>query len=320
MPLALVTTSHSPLLGINPPPADVERAVEDAFAETRRFIGEFDPELVVIFAPDHYNGVFYDLLPPFCLGMAASSIGDYTTRTGPLDVDREAAALVVEHVLAADVDLAISERLEVDHGFAQPLEILFGAVAAVPTVPIFINSVAVPLAPVRRVRRLGHAVGSALAGLGKRVLVLGSGGLSHDPPVPRLAGATAQEAERLIAGRQPSPDERTAREVRVLRAGRAMATGTDDLQPLNPDWDHLVMRTLAAADFDTVDGWSTDWFAKEAGNSAHEVRTWIAAYAALAADGPYRVSQSFYRPIPEWIAGFGITTAGSSTVHGVEER
>lgn len=47
--------------------------------------------------------------------------------------------------------------------------------------------------------------------------------------------------------------------------------------------------------------------AKDAGNSAHEVRTWLAAFSALQASGPYE--SSFYRPIPEFIAGFGVMTA-----------
>jgi hypothetical protein len=46
-----------------------------------------------------------------------------------------------------------------------------------------------------------------------------------------------------------------------------------------------------------------------AGHSAHEVRTWIAAYSALGAIGSYTVGFSYYRPIKEYIAGFGITTA-----------
>ena len=45
-----------------------------------------------------------------------------------------------------------------------------------------------------------------------------------------------------------------------------------------------------------------------AGHSAHEVRTWIAGYAALGAVGDYTVQFSYYRPIKEYIAGFGITT------------
>lgn len=49
--------------------------------------------------------------------------------------------------------------------------------------------------------------------------------------------------------------------------------------------------------------------ATEGGGSAHEVRTWIAAYAALAATGSYTMTSRFYEPVPEWIAGFSITTA-----------
>ena len=48
--------------------------------------------------------------------------------------------------------------------------------------------------------------------------------------------------------------------------------------------------------------------ARIAGNSAHEVRTWIAGYAALGTAGSYTVRFSYYRPIRELIAGFGLTT------------
>ena len=50
------------------------------------------------------------------------------------------------------------------------------------------------------------------------------------------------------------------------------------------------------------------WMEQVAGHSAHEVRTWIAGYAALGAVGDYTVQFSYYRPIREYIAGFGITT------------
>ena len=58
-----------------------------------------------------------------------------------------------------------------------------------------------------------------------------------------------------------------------------------------------------------LDGWSNGWIAQEGGNSAHEVRTWVAAFAALAAVGAYRVHSRYYRPVPELIAGFAVRTA-----------
>lgn len=307
--IALCTLSHSPLMGENDPGAEVAAAVAAALAQARDFVSRFDPQLVVLFGPDHYNGFFYDMMPPFCVGAGALSVGDYGTAAGPLPVDRDAAYAVVEHVLAADVDVAYSERMYVDHGMVQPLEILFGRADALPVVPVFVNSVAEPMTPVRRARQLGAAVGRAALGLGRRVLVVGSGGLSHDPPVPRLAGASPQVAERLIAGRNPTPAQRAEHEARVIATGRAFAAGTATIAPLNPGWDRELMRLLATGGFDEIDTWPNAEFVAKAGRSSHEVRTWIAAYAALSAAGPYRVETTFYRPIPEWIAGFGVTTA-----------
>jgi len=310
MPVALCALSHSPLMGRNDPDRTITEEVEDALDAARAFVADFDPDLVVIFAPDHYNGVFYDMLPPFCVGRAARSIGDYNTESGPLDVDAEAADLIARTVLAEGIDTALSERMVLDHGFAQPLQLLLGSITAKPVVPVFINAVGEPLGPVRRIRLLGDAVGRAIAAMDKRVLLLGSGGLSHDPPVPRFDTATDDVKARLIDGRNITPDERLAREQRVIDAGRAFAGGmTTTMQPLNPTWDHHLLDVLTSGNLDQIDAWSTEWFIEQAGHSSHEVRTWIAAYAALAAAGPYTVRSTYYRPIPEWIAGFAITTA-----------
>lgn len=309
MPLALCAMSHSPLMGVNQPDAEVVTAVDGALDAARAFVAEYAPDLVVIFAPDHYNGVHYGLMPPFCVGAAAVSVGDYGTAAGALNVDAAAAHLIAADVLAAEVDVAVSERLYVDHGFGQVLEVLFGSITAVPTVPIFINAIASPLGPLRRARLLGRAVGAAAVNLDRRVLLVGSGGLSHDPPVPELAGAPPEIAELLIVGRNPTREQRAERERQVIQAARDYTAGTSAQRPLNPDWDTRLLDTLASGWITDLDGWRNDWMVAHAGRAAHEVRTWIAAYAALAAAGPYEVTSSFYRPIPEWMAGFGVTTA-----------
>jgi len=233
-----------------------------------------------------------------------------------LSVDRHAAYALARAVLDAGVDVALSERMYVDHGFSQPLQLLLGGVATLPVVPVFINSVAEPLGPIRRARLLGEAIGSAAVRLDRRVLFIASGGLSHDPPIPQLATASPDIAARLISeGRVLTPQQRAEREKRVIESGRDFAAGLATLQPINPEWDRTLMRLLAAGDFDTIDGWGTDEVTDAAGHSAHEVRTWVAAYAAMAASGPYHVTHSYYEPIPEWVAGFGITTARSAATY-----
>jgi 2,3-dihydroxyphenylpropionate 1,2-dioxygenase len=248
-------------------------------------------------------------MPPFCIGTAATGIGDYATYAGPLNVPDDIATECAKHVLESDIDVAISASMDVDHGTVQPLQKLFDDATARPVIPIFINSVATPLGPLRRARALGTAVGTYLATLSKRVLIIGSGGLSHDPPVPTLATAPPAALERIVHGNPMTPEQRQARQVAVMEAAQAFAHGDSPLQPLNPDWDHAFLELLDSHRLADVDGWSNEWIEQEAGHSAHEIRTWIAAFAALAAHGRYETKQRFYRAAPELIAGFAIRTA-----------
>jgi 2,3-dihydroxyphenylpropionate 1,2-dioxygenase len=310
MTLALLATSHSPLLEHAELNAEVSAELESAFAQARRFVHDFDPDVIVNFAPDHYNGFFYQLMPPFCIGYAAESIGDYGSQAGPLDVPEDLARALAESVIGDGIDIAVSLEMQVDHGAVQPVEILYGDIRAKPFVPIFINSVAPPFTPVKRVRLLGEAVGHHLANLDQKILLISSGGLSHDPPVPRLATATPQQRRMLMGQGGPlSPEAREARQQRVIAAARDFAAGTATIQDLAPEWDRKLLEVLASGDLTPLDAWTPDEMTRIAGNSAHEVRTWIAGYAALGSAGPYTVQYSYYRPIRELIAGFGLTTA-----------
>lgn len=311
MSVALVCLSHSPLLEFNDPPAEVKAHVESAFDRAREFVADFRPSLVVAFAPDHYNGFFYDLMPPFCIGYEARGVGDYGTTEGRLDVPTGLAERLAEWVADHDLDVAISRRMDVDHGAIQPLEILFGGIDTVPTIPVFVNGVAKPFVKMARVRKLGDAIGSFLHthAAGERVLLIGSGGLSHDPPVPQWATATEPQRALLLSGRHPTAAAREARQRNVIDTGRAFAAGTATILDLNPEWDRALMSTFASGDLAPLDAMTPDQMARDAGNSSHEVRTWVAAFAALRAAGEYDVTYSFYCPIREYIAGFGVMTA-----------
>lgn len=302
--------SHTPLKGyVDPVPAVVEEAGE-VVGELRRELEAFDPELIFLFAPDHYNGFFLDVMPQLCIGMAATSVGDYQTQPGPLQVPRAIAEACAQHLVDRDIDLAVSYRMQVDHGFAQPLEELTGSLDRYPVIPLFINGVAPPVVSFRRARQFGEAVGEFAAGLGKRIAFIGSGGLSHNPPVPQMATAAPEVAERLIAGRNPTPEARAAREKRTVDAATAFAAGTSTLHPLNPQWDEDFMANLVAQDWQALDGYGNAAITEPAGASAHEVKTWVAANAAMnaATGGHYEARRRHYRAIPEWIAGFAALT------------
>jgi 2,3-dihydroxyphenylpropionate 1,2-dioxygenase len=301
--------SHSPLLNLPGPSQDLLDDINTALAGARQFARAYDPELVVIFSPDHYNGFFYRVMPPFCIGTNAVGVGDFGTQAGPLNVPEDIATDCATAVLDAGVDVAISASMDVDHGTVQPLQTLFGDAAALPTVPIFINSVATPLGPLKRARALGAAVGRFVATLDKRVLLLGSGGLSHDPPVPTLATAPRSALGRIVDGEPMTPEQRQARQTAVIGLAHEFAHGRGPMQPINPEWDHRLLDILDRGDLAAVDDWPNEWIAREGGNSAHEIRTWIAAFAALATQGPYETHVRYYRAAPELIAGFAVRTA-----------
>ncbi|MFV3411146.1 3-carboxyethylcatechol 2,3-dioxygenase [Pseudomonas sp. NY15436] len=304
--------SHTPLLGYVDPVGKVLAEVDEMVAAARARIAAFDPELVILFAPDHYNGFFYDVMPSFCIGTAAQAIGDFHSLAGPLDVPRDTAEAFATAVLDDGVDVAVSYRMQVDHGFAQPLELLLGGLDTKPVIPVFVNGVAVPLPSFERARRLGEAIGRFARSTGKRVLFLGSGGLSHQPPVPELAKVDARMADRLMgSGRQLPADERQARQQRVINAAEGFVLDQNSLHPLNPEWDNHFLDLLEQRRFAELDRMSNDELSTLAGKSTHEVKTWVAAFAALSAFGPYRACERYYRPIPEWIAGFGSLSAHS---------
>lgn len=309
MSIKLKCLSHTPLRGLNDPGADVVGEVDAVLAKARAEVEAFDPELIILFAPDHYNGLFYDLMPQFVLATAADSVADYQTLPGPLSIPKDLALELARFVLDSDVDLAISHRLQVDHGCTQTLEELTGSLTRYPVIPIVINSVAPPFGPYRRVRKLGEAVGRFVAKLNKRVLILGTGGLSHEPPVPLIAGAADDIANFLIAGRNPTAEARAARQARTIAAGKTYGSADCGLTPLNEAWDLAFIDTVLQGRLAEIDDFKIEDISKAAGRSTHEIRTWVAAFSALAASGAYTGTKDYYRAINEWIAGYGVVSA-----------
>ena len=310
MRVHLECLSHTPLLGHYDPPGHV---LEEVFAlqrAARERIALFDPEVVVLFSPDHFNGFFYNVMPSFCIGTGAHAIGDFGSLAGPLDVPFELANACASAVLDDGIDTALSHDMQVDHGMAYPLQHLIGSLDRYPVIPVFINAVAQPLPTFRRARLLGEAIGRWARGSGKRILLIGSGGLSHQPPVPEYAQAPAAVRHALDgAGYCLSPQERAMRTDRTIAAGKAFAADQSTLHPLNPAWDTGFLDLLEGGTFAQLDSLPNGALSAIAGRSTHEVKAWVAAFAALSLYGPYRTQHRYYREIPEWIAGFGALSA-----------
>lgn len=313
MTVMLQCISHTPLTGIADPSPEVAAEIHGQVCAAKEAVEAFEPDLVILFAPDHYNGFFYDLMPSFCVGLAARAIGDFGTQAGDLAVDTPRAAHCAESLLEQGIDVAVSYGMQVDHGFSQPLTFLLGGIDVKPVIPIFINGVAKPMPSFKRAHALGRGVGQFVKTLDKRVLIIASGGLSHEPPVPELETADeAMRARLLGTGRHLSAADRKARTDRVINAAKLFSSGESTLHPLNPEWDQSFMAALKSQRFSDISATSNAALSVLAGKSSHESKTWMAGFAALAEMGSFTVTQQYYRPVPEWICGFGLMTVAVS--------
>lgn len=306
---AFLGMSHSPLLGLNEVPTEVGERLDQAIESARAEVLKFSPDVVVLIGPDHYNGFFNELMPAFCVGTAARSVGDYGTPAGPLNVAGDTALGLAQHLMDSEFDIAVSRRMDVDHGFSQALQLLWGGLETPPVVPIFLNAVAQPTIPrMRRCRKFGEAIGDYLDTLGNKVLVIGSGGLSHEPPVPTFSNPDPAVRERITIKKKPSEEEVAAKTKRVMAAGVALAGGTSQMKPLNPQWDEQWMAALSgdSRQLDQLCEMAEERIESEAGLSAHESKTWLVGRSALKTDHAPQCCLRHYQAIPEYIAGFGI--------------
>jgi 2,3-dihydroxyphenylpropionate 1,2-dioxygenase len=301
--VGFVGISHSPFATMTPPREGEPGSLFLADAgRVAKAVTDLAPDVVVVIGPDHFHANFYDVMPPFVIGVeSAVGYGDFDSTSGPLPVDSRLAWEVRDGLCDHGFDPALSYAMTVDHGVVQGYEMAVGG-THVPMVPIVLNTAAPPLPSLARCRDLGLALGAVLraSSYDARVLVVASGGLSHWLPSndPRDASVVGARREALIHGRADVDAFTSAREPRV----RAM--GGDPGAPVNRAWDSWFLETLGGTDLGPVVDLGDTLLEETAGSGAHEVRGWVAGHAAV---GRPLVWTS-YEPVPEWITGMGIGT------------
>jgi protocatechuate 4,5-dioxygenase beta chain len=185
-----VTTSHVPAIG-----GAIAKSLQDApywkpffdgFVPVRQWLADVKPDVVVLLYNDHGLNFFLDKMPTFSVGAAPeycnADEGWGIPQVPPFKGDLDLSWHLIESLVQQDFDLTTCQEMLVDHAFTLPMALLWPDQRwPVRTVPVCINTVQFPLPSAARCYKLGQAIGRAIEAWSSdaKVLVLGTGGLSH---------------------------------------------------------------------------------------------------------------------------------------------
>lgn len=312
----LVCTSHAPLMLIRPRAPAEEPMFLEHRARVKEMVERFDPDQIVFFGNNHFAGIHYSLMPPFCIGLQAHAVADLGGFEGDLNVPAEDAKKLLVHMREEGFDPAVSYKMTVDHAFSQPLGLITG-LDRYPVIPVFISVFTPPFMSFKRSRLFGEAVGRHLAASGKRTLIMASGGLSHHPVryFPLLDDASPEVLAYQMDGDRGGTmtDEQWFKRFSEMHIEGAelASTGrrTAAQMRLNPDVDRRVIGQLAEGKTGFFDQARAEDLVEQAGVGLLETHAWIAATAAHGAahgfDGG-RKAEWVYAPVVEYGIGFGM--------------
>jgi protocatechuate 4,5-dioxygenase, beta chain len=186
-----IGTSHIPAIGLAMAHQQCDdpywRPFFQAYLPVREWLEEARPTVAVVVYNDHGLNFFLDKMPAFAVGAAPeyrnADEGWGLPTLAPFPGDPAFSWHLIESLTAADFDLTTCQEMFVDHGFVVPMQLLWPGTASWPvrTIPIHVNTVQHPLPRPARCLKFGEALGRAIESwpADERVLVLGTGGLSH---------------------------------------------------------------------------------------------------------------------------------------------
>ena len=188
-----ITTSHIPAIGGAVPKED--QLVNDpywtpffsAYPPVRSWVQAVKPDVAVVVYNDHGLNFFLDKMPTFAIGAAPQYVnsdeGWGIPTIPPFEGYPELSWHIIESLVGEEFDITSCQEMLVDHGFTVPMSLLWkgNTYQGVKTIPVCINTVQYPLPSPMRCYKLGQAIGRAIRSWpgNERVVVLGTGGLSH---------------------------------------------------------------------------------------------------------------------------------------------
>jgi protocatechuate 4,5-dioxygenase, beta chain len=195
--IAGVSSSHVPAIGAAIDNKRTEepywKRVFSGFEKSKEWVKQAKPDVVIAIYNDHASAFSVEMIPTFALGCAAEfPPADEGWGPRPVPVVKghpELASHIAQSVILDEFDLTIVNKMEVDHGLTVPLNLLFGSPQEwpCPVIPLAVNVVQFPPPTGKRCFDLGRAIRKAVESYPEdlRVLVFGTGGMSHQISGPR---------------------------------------------------------------------------------------------------------------------------------------
>ncbi len=189
-----ISTSHVPAIGgalaRNKEQEAYWKPFFDGYGKARAWLDEVRPDVVVIVHIDHGLNFFLDKMPTFAVGAAEvynnADEGWGIPALAPVRGCVDLSWQIVETLVADEFDITTCQEALIDHSVSLPLALLWpeGKEAGdwpVEIVPVCVNTVLAPYPSASRCYKLGQSLRRAIESWDdeRRVLVIASGGLSH---------------------------------------------------------------------------------------------------------------------------------------------
>ena len=188
---------HDPVMFVAPeaPQESVAQRMWGAFATCAQRLAQLNATSVVIIGADHYMLFGTGCLPQYLIGT-----GDIDgpidalpgLRRGVIPDSQKLASFIAEHGKDNGFDWAVGRAFTVDHAVAIPNQLIVEPVRAqgqrIGTIPVYLASGVDPFIKMQRATALGGAIKAAIEASpeDERVVVIGSGGISHWVGVPEM--------------------------------------------------------------------------------------------------------------------------------------
>lgn len=184
-------------------PGGVEEQAERAFQGIReigRRVQALKPDAIVIISSEHMYNVNLSVQTPLAVGVADSYVpfGEMGNPRMPFAGHRELAETFVEVAADLGFDLTKIEEIQPDHGVSVP-SLFANPDGLIPVVPVIVNINMTPLPKPKRCHALALALKETIERHrppGERVVVMGTGGLSHWINTPGM-GQINSEFDRM---------------------------------------------------------------------------------------------------------------------------